>query len=132
MVKIDAPARRVIVGPREALRQTDIRVSGLNWLGDAEADETPQPVFVKIRSARPPVPGEIWRDEQGAMVRISAGEFGVSPGQAVYSTIPMGWARGCWVAARLPAPGTRSAPQPRHVAEIDLLDYLPQAPGAFL
>ncbi len=82
VVKIDAPARRVIVGPRDAQRQTDIRVFGLNWLGDADVDGTPQPVFVKIRSARPPVPGEIWRDEQGPMVRIAAGEFGVSPGQA--------------------------------------------------
>jgi tRNA-uridine 2-sulfurtransferase len=34
VVRIEASARRVVVGPREALKQTDIRVSGLNWLGE--------------------------------------------------------------------------------------------------
>jgi tRNA-uridine 2-sulfurtransferase len=82
VVKIDAPARQVIVGPREALKQTDIRVSGLNWLGDEDLTAAPRPVFVKIRSARPPVPGDIWTTGQGPMVRIANGEYGVSPGQA--------------------------------------------------
>ena len=81
VVKIDAGAKRVIVGPREALRQQDIRITGLNWLGEA-LDDTPRPVFAKIRSARPPVPADIWRDGQGPVVTIHGGEYGVSPGQA--------------------------------------------------
>jgi tRNA-specific 2-thiouridylase len=82
VVRIDAPARRVVVGPREALRKTEIRVSGLNWLGERPLEEAPQSVYAKIRSARPPVPAEI-RLEQGApTVTIRGGEHGVSPGQA--------------------------------------------------
>ncbi len=82
VVKIDARAAKVIVGPREALKQSDIRVSGLNWLGDQRLGASPKHVFVKIRSTRPPIPGEIWQGEEGPVVRILDGEFGVSPGQA--------------------------------------------------
>ncbi len=81
VVKIDAKARRVIVGPREALRQEDIRVTDLNWLG-APLTAEPAPVFAKIRSARPPVPADIRQDAQGPVVTIRGGEYGVSPGQA--------------------------------------------------
>ena len=81
VVKIDAKARRVIVGPREALRQEDIRVTDLNWLG-APLTAEPVPVFAKIRSARPPVPADIRQDAQGPVVTIRGGEYGVSPGQA--------------------------------------------------
>ena len=81
VVRIDAKAKRVIVGPREALRQEDIRVSGLNWLGETLAP-APRPVFAKIRSARPPVPADIRLDGQGPVVTIRGGEYGVSPGQA--------------------------------------------------
>ena len=81
VVKIDAAARRVIVGPREALRQEDIRVTGLNWLDEALTRE-PRQVHAKIRSARPPVPADIRLDGQGPVVTIRGGEYGVSPGQA--------------------------------------------------
>ena len=81
VVKIEAKARRVIVGPREALRQEDIRVTGLNWLG-APLNAEPLPVFAKIRSARPPVPADIRQDAEGPIVTIRGGEYGVSPGQA--------------------------------------------------
>jgi tRNA-specific 2-thiouridylase len=81
VVKIDAKARRVIVGPRAALRQEDICVSDLNWLG-APLTAEPLPVFAKIRSARPPVPADIRQDAEGPVVTIRGGEYGVSPGQA--------------------------------------------------
>ena len=81
VVKIDAKARRVIVGPRAALRQEDICVSDLNWLG-APLTAEPLPVFAKIRSARPPVPADIRQDAEGPIVTIRGGEYGVSPGQA--------------------------------------------------
>jgi tRNA-specific 2-thiouridylase len=81
VVKIEAKARRVIVGPREALRQEDIRVTDLNWLG-APLNAEPLPVFAKIRSARPPVPADIRQDAEGPIVTIRGGEYGVSPGQA--------------------------------------------------
>ena len=81
VVKIDAAARRVVVGPRDALRREDIRVSGLNWLGEA-LTPAPRQVHAKIRSARPPVPADIRLDGQGPVVTIRGGEYGVSPGQA--------------------------------------------------
>jgi tRNA-specific 2-thiouridylase len=82
VVKIDAASRRVIVGPREALRQTEIRVSGLNWLGDRPLGAEPQPVHARIRSARPPVPAEIRLAGDSPAVTVRGGEYGVSPGQA--------------------------------------------------
>ncbi len=82
VVKIEADAKRVIVGPREALLRKDIRVSGLNWLGTDAVGRHETPLFAKIRSTRPPVPGAIRQTEAGPMVSIAAGEFGVSPGQA--------------------------------------------------
>jgi tRNA-specific 2-thiouridylase len=82
VVRIEAPARRVVVGPREALKQTDIRVSGLNWLGERPLGTEAQPVHAKIRSARPPVPADIRLDGDMPVVTIRGGEYGVSPGQA--------------------------------------------------
>jgi len=82
VVRIDAAARQVVVGPREALRQQDIRISGLNWLGDAPLGTAAQPVFAKIRSARPPVPADIRLGSEGPVVSVRSGEYGVSPGQA--------------------------------------------------
>src|SRR6202161_4731600 len=35
VVRLDAPSRRVVVGPREALRTSCIRLREVNWLGDA-------------------------------------------------------------------------------------------------
>ncbi|MEI7598346.1 MAG: tRNA 2-thiouridine(34) synthase MnmA [Aestuariivirga sp.] len=81
VVRIDAKARRVIVGPREALRQEDIRVNGLNWLG-APLEATPRAVYAKIRSARPPVPADIRLEGDAPVVTVRGGEYGVSPGQA--------------------------------------------------
>ena len=81
VVKIDAKARQVVVGPREALRREDIRVTGLNWLGEALTAES-RPVFARIRSARPPVPADIRLDGEGPVVTVRGGEHGVSPGQA--------------------------------------------------
>jgi tRNA-specific 2-thiouridylase len=82
VVRIEASARRVVVGPREALKQTDIRVSGLNWLGEGPLGTEAQPVHAKIRSARPPVPADIRLDRDLPVVTIRGGEYGVSPGQA--------------------------------------------------
>ena len=82
VVKIDAGQRRVIVGPREALKQSDIRLNGLNWLGDVPLSEAPAEIHAKIRSARPPVSAAIRQDGAGPLVTVSGGEYGVSPGQA--------------------------------------------------
>jgi tRNA-specific 2-thiouridylase len=82
VVRIDADRRQVVAGPRQALLQHDVPVTGLNWLGAAPVAEQPQPVFARIRSTRPPVPAAIRLDGGTPVVSIADGEYGVSPGQA--------------------------------------------------
>ena len=82
VLAINATKKQVTVGPREALRQRDIKVTALNWLGPSPVTAEPLPVFAKIRSTRPPVPASIQSGDTGAIVTIAEGEYGVSPGQA--------------------------------------------------
>ena len=89
VVRLDAGSRRVVVGPREALRTSRIRLREVNWLGDGtieQALESRPEVFVKVRSTRPPQPGWLRSGSGGARggieVELIAGEDGVSPGQA--------------------------------------------------
>jgi tRNA-specific 2-thiouridylase len=78
VVGLDAPAKRVIVGPREALRVRNIMLSGVNWLAPFEGD-----CRVKVRSTRAPVAARVTRLEGGAAnVELPFGEEGVAPGQA--------------------------------------------------
>src|SRR5580692_12633646 len=85
VVRLDAQSRRVVVGPREALRTSCIRLREVNWLGDGTLDEalTNRPeVFVKVRSTRAPQPAWLRSGPAGIEVELIAGEDGVSPGQA--------------------------------------------------
>jgi tRNA-specific 2-thiouridylase len=83
VVRIDAPTRRVIVGPRQALLKHRLALRDVNWLGrSGAADADGAPVFAKIRSTRPAVAGRFSLCKGKAEVELSAGEYGVSPGQA--------------------------------------------------
>jgi tRNA-specific 2-thiouridylase len=84
VVRLDAGSRRVVVGPREALRTSRIRLRDINWLGDGSIDEAlERQVFVKVRSTRPPQPAWL-RAGSGDNIEIEliGSEDGVSPGQA--------------------------------------------------
>jgi tRNA-uridine 2-sulfurtransferase len=86
VVRLDAASRRVVVGPREALRTSRIRLRDINWLGDGSIDVAlrhhPE-VFVKVRSTRSPQPGWLRIGSDGGLeVELIGGEDGVSPGQA--------------------------------------------------
>ena len=87
VVRLDARARRVVVGPREALRTSRIRLREVNWLGDgtieAALERRPE-VYVKVRSTRPPQPGWLRSGSAGGGIEVEliASEDGVSPGQA--------------------------------------------------
>jgi tRNA-uridine 2-sulfurtransferase len=85
VVRLDAAARRVIVGPRAALRTSRIRLREVNWLGDGtieQALESHPEIFVKVRSTRPPQPAWPRTGMGGGIdVELIAGEEGVSPGQ---------------------------------------------------
>lgn len=84
VVKLDPAARRVIVGPKEALATRTFPLHEINWLGDAPFDSRDEwQVSVKVRSTRPPRPA-ILRPLSAteAMVELLNAEDGVSPGQA--------------------------------------------------
>ncbi len=85
VIRLDAPARRVIVGPRAALATHRVRLRDVNWLGDEALDALPatgREIHVRLRSTRPPAPALLIPTPQGAMVELMSGEDGVSPGQA--------------------------------------------------
>jgi tRNA-uridine 2-sulfurtransferase len=86
VVRLDAPSRRVVVGPREALRTSRIRLREVNWLGDGTIDHALcagwHEVFIKVRSTRPPQPAWLSRGADGIEVDLVDSEEGVSPGQA--------------------------------------------------
>lgn len=93
VVKIDADAKQVIVGPREALATRRIPVSEINWIGDgsfADAPEGGRDVLVKVRSTRPPIEASVYPDGEGAVVELRSDEMGVSPGQACVFYAPEG------------------------------------------
>jgi tRNA-specific 2-thiouridylase len=98
VVRLDAATRRVVVGPREALRTRRMALRDVNWLGDGSIDHALcagwHDVFVKVRSTRPPQPAWLSRGSRGIEVDLVAGEDGVSPGQAcVFYDAPEGQAR---------------------------------------
>jgi tRNA-uridine 2-sulfurtransferase len=105
VVKLDAPNKRVIVGPREALGVNRITLGEVNWIGEPVATEDEldgREILVRVRSTRPPVAaklsvtpsppaGEV-RAQRGEgsprastvqwSVLLDAPEEGVAPGQA--------------------------------------------------
>jgi tRNA-specific 2-thiouridylase len=97
VVKLDATTRRVVVGPREALRMDRILLRDVNWIGDGALDRAignGLEIFVRVRSTRAPQPAWLRGANGQYEVELVAGEEGVSPGQAcVFYDAPSGQAR---------------------------------------
>jgi len=98
VVRVDAASRRVIVGPREALRTGRLLLRDVNWIGDgvldAETATEGRELFVKVRSTREPRPALLAVTPAGVEVTLLDGEDGVSPGQAcAFYDAPDGQAR---------------------------------------
>ena len=74
VVRIDAEARRVVVGPRRALAVRTARLGSINWLGEDQRDG----LTAKVRSMARPAPVRF----DGGSIHFEAPEYGVSPGQA--------------------------------------------------
>ena len=90
VVSIDAASNHVVVGPRRALERSKIWLEDINWIGAGEFGPARdgEPVRIKVRSTRPPVPA-VFRLEEGAIcVELAEADMGISPGQACvfYST----------------------------------------------
>ncbi|MEL6203918.1 MAG: tRNA 2-thiouridine(34) synthase MnmA [Pseudomonadota bacterium] len=84
VVRLDPDARRVIVGPKEALATRTVPVKEINWLGDAPLTSRAEwPLMAKVRSTRPPRDA-ILRPTGPTTgdVELVVAEEGVSPGQA--------------------------------------------------
>src|SRR5215468_2742489 len=85
VVKLDVAARRVVVGPREALRMDRITLRDVNWIGNGVIDRAiggGLELFVRVRSTRPPQPAWLRGGNGHYEIELVAGEEGVSPGQA--------------------------------------------------
>lgn len=82
VVRVDAGARRVVVGPRSALGSAAFTVTGVNWLGDGGGG--PRRVGVRVRSTRDPAPATLERDPAAGTARVALDrpERAVAPGQA--------------------------------------------------
>jgi tRNA-uridine 2-sulfurtransferase len=98
VVRLDAANRRVVVGPREALRTGRMWLRDVNWIGEGTLDsalaDDRREVFVKVRSTRAPQPAWLKPSVDGVEVELIDGEDGVSPGQAcVFYDAPTGQAR---------------------------------------
>ena len=97
VVRLDAAGRRVVVGPREALRMDQIVLRDVNWIGDGNLDSAAGnglEIFVRVRSTRAPQPAWLRGADGHYEVELVAGEEGVSPGQAcVFYDAPSGQAR---------------------------------------
>jgi tRNA-specific 2-thiouridylase len=84
VVKLDADARQVVVGPKDLLATRTVPVREVNWLGDAPFDSQSEwHVAVKVRSTRPPTEAVVRPiSATEGTVELVAAEAGVSPGQA--------------------------------------------------
>jgi tRNA-specific 2-thiouridylase len=86
VVRIDADARQVVVGPREALLTQALSLKEDNWLGDeptlADAAAIGRPVLARVRSTREPILGRLALEGDEARVVFDTPEEGVAPGQA--------------------------------------------------
>ncbi|MFI4964584.1 MAG: tRNA 2-thiouridine(34) synthase MnmA [Caulobacterales bacterium] len=86
VVRIDARARQVVVGPREALLTSALVLGEINWIGDgpsmAAACAAARPILARVRSTREPVAGRLTLVEGQPGVLFNASEEGVAPGQA--------------------------------------------------
>lgn len=97
VVRLDVANRRVVVGPREALRMHRIALRDVNWIGDGALDQVigdGLEIFVRVRSTRAPQPAWLRAGNGGYEVELVAGEEGISAGQAcVFYDAPGGQAR---------------------------------------
>jgi len=74
VIRLEAAANRVVVGPRRALAVAEALLSDINWLGGV----IDGPLTAKVRSMAKPMPARF----DGERVVFAIPEYGVAPGQA--------------------------------------------------
>jgi len=98
VVRIDAETGQVIVGPREALKRSQIWLDNVNWIGGGDYGPhlDGHSVYVKIRSTRAPVAAVFRQRDDGLIVELEKPEEGISPGQACVFYAPKDGAVRTW------------------------------------
>lgn len=82
VVKLDADKKQVIVGPKEALLQQQVRVRDFHWL-DQTAPVKGRELSVKLRSAQPLLPASFdTLDGKSASIMLNQPQEAIAPGQA--------------------------------------------------
>ena len=105
VVKLDAAACRVTVGPRAALGQGDVRLIEMNWLGGG-VPESGLRVQARLRSAQPPQDATFRLQADGnGLIELDEPTFGVAPGQAGVIYDGRRVLGGGWIAAGNPNQG---------------------------
>ena len=86
VVGLDAPSRRVLVGPRPMLAVSSALITETNRIGPLpEGPLTEGPLTAKVRSLAKPVPVTLegaFGEGTSARIRFLQPEYGVAPGQA--------------------------------------------------
>tara|TARA_R110000868_G_scaffold168805_1_gene403626 strand:+ start:2472 stop:3689 length:1218 start_codon:yes stop_codon:yes gene_type:complete len=85
VVKLDAAAKRVIVGPKSALQTRRLTLRDVNWLGDQPiaAYDGGYDLLARVRSTAAPVAARLSVTASGeVVVDFASGEEGIAPGQA--------------------------------------------------
>ncbi len=104
VVRLDADARRVIVGPKEALAVGRIALAKVNWLDGAVPTGEGRAVQVKLRSAQAAAPATLWLlPGRGGAVRLETPQYGVAAGQACVAYDGTRVLGGGWIRAAEPA-----------------------------
>ncbi len=111
VLRLNADARQVVVGPYERLATTTLVLRDVNWLDGelAAATNITRDVAIKFRSAMAPIEARVTRDGASTFVTFAAAQHGIAPGQACVmydAALTTGGARllaGGWIAAAAPA-----------------------------
>ncbi len=85
VVALDAPRRRVIVGPRSALAVRRLELREVNWLGDHPIESYGADgveLLARVRSTRAPQPAKLTSVGGAVEVELLGEETGVASGQA--------------------------------------------------
>jgi len=82
VVRLDAAAKQVVVGPRESLHAHWITLRNVNWLGDQAIPAEGMQVAVRVRSTSSPQPATLFPAGEGCKVLLRDGEYGIAAGQA--------------------------------------------------
>jgi tRNA-uridine 2-sulfurtransferase len=83
VVRLEPEARRVVVGPSNALLADRIALRDVNWLGDAELPADGAALEVKVRSSRPAAAAMVFgREDRRAEVVLREPQAAIAPGQA--------------------------------------------------